>query len=243
MENKTVVISGGAGGIGFVCAQTFKANGAKVIILDLDSPRLKEIAETKEFITYPCNLCDVNAINETCKTIVSEHGNVDSLIQVAGLMRNEDSEHISVDSWDLMFNINARGTFFLAKAMYDACMKENGGTIVNFASAAAIRGFMGSMASPHYGASKAAVIALSQQLACEWGQYNIRVNAVVPGGVLTEAMKKMNFDQSSFNNIPLRCLSNPEDIANVVYFLACPKSRMITGQAIVVDGGANSVGQ
>lgn len=243
MKNKTVVISGGAGGIGYTCAKTFKENGAKVIILDLDSPRLREINENKEFITYACNLCNINEVESTTKSIIADHGNVDALIQVAGLMRNEDSSKITPESWDLMFNINTRGTFFLARSMFDACMKENGGTIVNFSSAAAIRGFTGPMASPHYGASKAAIIALTQQLACEWGEYNVRVNAVVPGGVLTDAMKKMNFDQSSFENIPLRSLSEPQDIANVVYFLASSKSRMITGQALVVDGGANSVGQ
>lgn len=243
MKDKIVVISGGAGGIGYTCAETFKKRGAKVIILDLAGDRLKEIENTTDYATYACNLTNIEEIQATTAKIIADYGKVDALIQVAGLMRNEDSFHITPDSWDLMFNINARGTFFLAKAMVEGCMKENGGAIVNFASAAAIRGFMGSMASPHYGASKAAIISLTQQLACEWGKYNVRVNAVVPGGVLTEAMKKMNFDQSSFDNIPLRSLSEPQDIANAVYFLASDEARMITGQALVIDGGANSVGQ
>lgn len=122
-------------------------------------------------------------------------------------------------------------------------MKNTGGSIVNFSSAAAIRGFIGSMASPHYGASKAAIISLTQQLACEWGKYGVRMNAVVPGGVMTEAMKKLEFDLSALENIPLQRLSVPQDIANVVYFLASDKSSMITGQSIVVDGGANCIGQ
>lgn len=99
------------------------------------------------------------------------------------------------------------------------------------------------MASPHYGASKAAVIALTKQLAVEWGPYGIRVNAVVPGGVLTEAMKKMHFDQSSLDNIPLRSLCQPQDIADAVAFLAGDQAKMITGQALVIDGGASIVGQ
>lgn len=243
MKDKVVVISGGAGGIGFTVAKTFESLGAKVIILDLASDRLTQIENETDFKTYPVNLVDVESINKVVDEIVKDYGKIDSLIQVAGLMRSEDSFHIEQPSWDLMFNINARGTFFLAKAVVEKSMMQNGGTIVNFASAAAIRGFMGNMASPHYGASKAAIISLTQQLACEWGKYNIRVNAVVPGGVMTEAMKKLEFDASSLENIPLRSLSEPQDIADVVAFLAGSHSRMITGQAIVIDGGASIVGQ
>lgn len=243
MKNKVVVISGGAGGIGFTCAKTFKNKGYDVVIVDLKSNRLDEIENTKEFKTYPCNLSDVENIEETVNQIVRNHGCIDALIQAAGLMRSIDSFQIDQNSWDAMFNINARGTFFLAKYVVEKSMKENGGTIVNFSSAAAIRGFMGSMASAHYGASKAAIISLTQQLACEWGAYNIRVNAVVPGGVMTEAMKKLEFDKTKFENIPLRKLCEPQDIADVVYFLSSNNSKMITGQAIVIDGGATIVGQ
>lgn len=243
MKDKIVVISGGAGGIGFTVAKTFEAEGAKVIILNLESERLTQIENETNFKTYPINLVDVDSINKVVDQIIADHGHIDSLIQVAGLMKSEDSFHITRESWDLMFNINARGTFFLAKACFEKSMIKTGGTIVNFASAAAIRGFMGSMASPHYGASKAAIISLTQQLACEWGKYKVRVNAVVPGGVMTEAMKKLEFDPSSLDNIPLRSLSTPQDIADVVAFLAGDKSKMITGQAIVIDGGASIVGQ
>lgn len=240
---KVVVISGGAGGIGFVVAKTFQANDYQVIILDLDSPRLKEISEKEGMKTYACNLVDTSSLDKVVDQIVSEYGKIDSLIQVAGLMRSASAFDISANDWDLMFNINTRGTFFLAKSVVEKAMKNTGGTIVNFSSAAAIRGFMGSMASTHYGASKAAVIALTQQLACEWGQYGVRVNAVVPGGVLTEAMKKLQFDPTMLENIPLRKLSEPQNIADVVFFLASEKSCMITGQALVVDGGASIVGQ
>lgn len=243
MENKVVVLSGGAGGIGYTCANTFLENGYKVVILDLDSQRLRQIKDENKIDAYACDLTNIVDVNKTIDKIVEKYGKIDSLIQVAGLMKSQDSFHMDEKTWDLMFKINAKGTFFLAKAVVEKAMIKTGGSIVNFSSAAAIRGFMGPMASPHYGASKAAIISLTQQLACEWGKYNIRVNAVVPGGVLTEAMKKLNFDESAFDNIPLRRLSKPKDIANVVYFLASDKATMITGQSIVIDGGANCVGQ
>lgn len=242
MENKVVVLSGGAGGIGFVCAKTFQENGYKVVIMDLQSDRLNSLKNEGMF-PYACDLTNIENVNAVVDQIVKDHGKIDALIQVAGLMQSKDSFHMDEKSWDLMFNINSKGTFFLAKAVFDKSMKNTGGAIVNFSSAAAIRGFMGSMASPHYGASKAAIISLTQQLACEWGKYGVRMNAVVPGGVMTEAMKKLEFDPSELENIPLQRLSTPQDIANVVYFLASDKSSMITGQSIVVDGGANCVGQ
>lgn len=242
MENKVVVLSGGTGGIGFVCAKYFQENGYKVVIMDLQSERLESL-RNEGMYPYACDLTNVENINLVVDQIVKEHGKIDSLIQVAGLMQSKDSFQIDEKSWDLMFDVNAKGTFFLAKAVFEKSMKNTGGSIVNFASAAAIRGFIGSMASPHYGASKAAIISLTQQLACEWGKYGVRMNAVVPGGVMTEAMKKLEFDPSALENIPLQRLSVPQDIANVVYFLASDKSSMITGQSIVVDGGANCIGQ
>lgn len=243
MRGKNIIISGGAGGIGLICAKTFASLGAKVIILDLAGERLSHIENTEGFAVIPCDLSQPEAIRGSVQTILAAHGHIDSLIQVAGLMRNADSFHISPKEWDKMFDINARATFFLAKEVVEQYMREHGGTIVNFASAAAIRGFRGSMASPHYGASKAAVIALTKQLAVEWGPYGIRVNAVVPGGVLTEAMKKMHFDQGTLDNIPLRSLCQPQDIADAVAFLAGDQAKMITGQALVIDGGASIVGQ
>lgn len=242
MENKVVVLSGGTGGIGFVCAKYFQENGYKVVIMDLQSERLESL-RNEEMYPYACDLTNVENINLVVDQIVKEHGKIDSLIQVAGLMQSKDSFQIDEKSWDLMFDVNAKGTFFLAKAVFEKSMKNTGGSIVNFSSAAAIRGFIGSMASPHYGASKAAIISLTQQLACEWGKYGVRMNAVVPGGVMTEAVKKLEFDLSALENIPLQRLSVPQDIANVVYFLASDKSSMITGQSIVVDGGANCIGQ
>ena len=97
------------------------------------------------------------------------------------------------------------------------------------------------MAAVHYSASKGAVIAMSRQLAVEWGQYQIRVNSIAPGGVMTPAMAALSFDED-FSNIPLGKLSKPSDIAYTVYFLCSKHASMITGQNIVVDGGCAAVG-
>lgn len=121
-------------------------------------------------------------------------------------------------------------------------MKEHGGAIVNFASMAGIRGMNPAMAAAHYSASKGAVVAMTMQAAAEWGQHQIRVNAVAPGGVLTKAMQQMQFPENAFASIPLGRLSLPQDIANAVVFLASDRAAMITGQTLIIDGGSSIVG-
>lgn len=121
-------------------------------------------------------------------------------------------------------------------------MTKTGGSIVNFSSMAGIRGMREGMESPHYSASKGAVAAMSRQAATEWAKYQVRCNAVAPGGVMTEAMKKMEFPDEAMDPIPLRRLSEPKDIANAVVFLASEQAGMITGQTIVIDGGSSIVG-
>lgn len=246
-NNKVVVVTGGTGGIGQACVKAYLQSGAKVVILDVENENLQKIeanmAVYGEVKGYVMNLLDLKSIESAVNNVLKDFGRVDVLVQVAGLMKSADSQHIDENSWDRMFDINAKGSFFLAKLIMEKYMKENGGNIINFSSVAAIRGFSGNMASPHYSASKAALISLSRQLAVEWGKYDIRVNAIVPGGVLTPAMEAMNFDNKIFESIPLRRLCKTEEIANTILFLTSDKASMITGQAIVVDGGASIVGQ
>lgn len=246
-NNKVVVVTGGTGGIGQACVKAYLQSGAKVVILDVENENLQKVEKNMtvygEVKGYVMNLLDLESIESAVNNMLKDFGRVDVLVQVAGLMKSSDSQHIDENSWDMMFDINAKGSFFLAKLIMEKYMKENGGSIINFSSVAAIRGFSGNMASPHYSASKAALISLSRQLAVEWGKYGIRVNAIVPGGVLTPAMEEMNFDNKIFESIPLGRLSKTEEIANTILFLTSDKASMITGQAIVVDGGASSVGQ
>lgn len=148
---------------------------------------------------------------------------------------------VEPDIFEKMMKINVEGMFFVMQETVKQSMKKNGGMILNFSSEAAIRGFSGDMASVHYSASKGAVIAMSRQLAVEWGMYNINVNSISPGGVLTPAMKKLDFNED-FSVIPLKKLSTPEDIAETVFFLCSHQAKMITGQNIIVDGGCAIVG-
>jgi NAD(P)-dependent dehydrogenase (short-subunit alcohol dehydrogenase family) len=149
---------------------------------------------------------------------------------------------MSVEEWDRMFQINVRGMFFIMQQVVEQSMQHLGGAIVNFSSMAGIRGMRETMASPHYSASKGAVVAMTMQAATEWAKYGVRCNAVAPGGVLTKAMATLDFPKDALEPVPLHKLSKPEDIANAVTFLASEKAAMITGQTLVIDGGSSVVG-
>ena len=121
-------------------------------------------------------------------------------------------------------------------------MNGRGGSIVNFASMAGIRGMHPPMCSAFYSASKGAVVAVTMQAAVEWASLGVRVNCVAPGGVETPAMREMGFPPEAVDPIPMKKLNQPEDVANAVAFLASDKAATITGQTLIIDGGASVVG-
>lgn len=238
---RVVVITGGAGGIGQACIQKFNQEDDQVIILDVNESAIGQCAQKYGVDGYVVDLCDVNSIENVVSKIVKKYSRIDVLIQTAGIMAGCAALDLEPSSFERMMKINVEGMFFVMKEVVKQSMKNYGGVILNFASEAAIRGFKGPMAAVHYSASKGAVIAMSRQLAVEWGQYQIRVNSIAPGGVMTPAMAALSFDED-FSNIPLGKLSKPSDIAYTVYFLCSKHASMITGQNIVVDGGCAAVG-
>lgn len=246
LKNKNVVITGGTGGIGSACAKTLLQENAKVILVDIEEQKIQEkVKELSVFgaaTGYKINLSDPEEIRKGVSKICMEQGKIDVLIQTAGILESLPGIEISEKKWDLLMNVNAKGLFFTMQEVVRQSMKEYGGTIVNFSSMSGIRGMRPEMAGAHYSASKGAVKALTMQAATEWGQYGIRVNAIAPGGVMTEQMKSMEFPKDAFDMIPLRRLSEPKEIANAVLFLASDLSSMITGQTLVVDGGSSVVG-
>lgn len=238
--NKVIVITGGAGGIGQAIVQKFISK-SKVIILDVNEKAVQKCKEKYDVDGYVIDLCDYSSIENSVDHIVERYGKIDVLVQAAGMMNSQPALEVTVEDWQMMMNINVQGMFFMMQEVVKKSMKENGGVILNFSSEAAIRGFTGPMASVHYSASKGAVISMSRQLAVEWGKYNIRVNSIAPGGVMTPAMAALEFNED-FNQIPLHRLSKPEEIADTVAFLCSNQANMITGQNIVIDGGCAAVG-
>ncbi len=244
--NQTAVVTGGAGGIGFVVVKTLLESGASVAIVDVNQTALDKAVSQLESIgtvkAYALDLSNVDAIAPTVSAIRADLGEISVLVQCAGLMGGKPGLEVTQADWDRSLNINSRGLFFMMQQVVDQSMKTIGGSIVNFASMAGIRGMHPPMCSAFYSASKGAVVAVTMQAAVEWAELGVRVNAVAPGGVATPAMLEMGFPPEVVDPIPMKRLNEPEDIANCVVFLASNKAATITGQTVIVDGGASVVG-
>ncbi len=245
-DQKTVVITGGAGGIGYSVVKAFLESNAKVAVVDYSKDALdalvKDLGSLGKLKCYSVNLSNVEEIAPAVKNIVDDFGQIDILVNIAAIMGGGDALKMTVEDWDRAMNINSRGLFFMMQQVVDQSMKNNGGSIVNFASMAGIRGMNPPMCSAWYSATKGAVVALTMQAATEWAHFGIRVNAVAPGGVETPAMRKMGIPAGATDPIPLKKLNQPEDIANAVIFLTSHMAQMITGQTLIIDGGASIVG-
>jgi len=241
---KVAVVTGASGGIGMVIARTLLESGATVAVVDLVTD--KAVAELSAYGTvkgYSLDLSNVDAIAPVVENIRTELGEISVLIQCAGLMGGKPGLEVTQADWDRSLNVNSRGLFFMMQQVVGQSMsKMGGGSIVNFASMAGIRGMHPPMCSAFYSASKGAVVALTMQAAVEWASLGVRVNAVAPGGVETPAMREMGFPPEVVEPIPMKRLCQPEEVANAVAFLASDKASVITGHTLVIDGGVSVVG-
>ncbi len=243
---KVAVVTGASGAIGLTCARALLESGASVALLDVNQPALDRAIESLSSLgsvrAYALNLAEVDAITPAVTRIRQDLGEIDVLIQCAGLMGGKPGLEVTQADWDIFMNVNARGLFFMMQQVVEQSMKTRGGSIVNFASMAGIRGMHPPMCSAFYSASKGAVVSVTMQAAVEWASLGIRVNCVAPGGVETPAMREMGFPPEVVDPIPMKKLNQPEDVANCVIFLASDKAATITGQTIVIDGGVSVVG-
>ncbi len=244
LENGLAVVTGGSGGIGSVVCRQLLECGARVAVIDIGSEKLTETEEKLsafgEIKCYAMDISDVAGIPAGIEKIRSEMGEIDYLVQAAGLLRGKPAFDITLEDWDSVMNVNARGMFFVMKEVVKQSMQYRGGSIVNFSSMSGVRGMLPPMCGAHYSASKGAVVAMTMQGATEWAEYGVRVNAVAPGGVRVGGM--IAPPPEAIVNVPLKKLSEPEDIGNGVCFLLSDRAAMITGQTMIIDGGSHVVG-
>lgn len=243
LSGKRIIVTGAARGIGASAARALASAGARVTALDV----VEFPAETTHDGCLSHDLCDVSSrssVTGAFDRAVQAMGGLDVLIHVAGVQRYTPAEAITDDEWDLVVGVNARGTMITNQAAF-AHLKDRGGRIVNFASAAGALGLRG---CAHYAASKGAVLAWTRTIAQEWGPYGISANAVAPGmwtPMYDTTRAGMTPDQLAAHDrgmammIPLGGkLGDPDtDMAPVLVFLASDASRFITGQTLAVDGG------
>lgn len=250
MKDKVILVTGAAQGIGEAIAVKFAEEGAKIAIFDLIEPK-KTINKIEkigaEAIWMPVDITDDIVIKNSIDEIVLKWNEIDVLVNNAGIFPIERFDKISIGLFRKVFEINVIGTFICSQCIVNLFISKNiVGNIINIASVGGIRE---EIYHSHYNASKAAIISLTKSMALELARYKIRVNAVAPGAIMTKGAKTavpfpesgqfpedfMEFQKRKFS--PLGKMGDPEDIANIVLYLASDKAEYITGAVFVVDGG------
>jgi 3-oxoacyl-[acyl-carrier protein] reductase len=185
---------------------------------------------------YAVNVTDSQQVKEVCDKIVAEFGRVDILVNNAGITRDGLLLRMSDEDWDAVLGVNLKGAFLFTRAVGRTMLQQRSGAIVNIAS---IVGVMGNAGQANYSASKAGLIGFTKTVAKELASRGIRSNAVAPGFIQTPMTDKLSPEakKAQTDFIALKRLGLPEDVANVVLFLASDLSSYVTGQVICVDGG------
>lgn len=240
LKGKVAIVTGSAGGIGEATAfAVAKEDAEAVIVADLNADRGNEVAEkirkeTKakcEFIKT--DISDSGEIRSLFKKTLDQFGRIDILINCAGICDTLPIEEIDEKQWDKMLRINLRGTYLCCREALILMKKMKYGKIVNVTS---ISGQIGGIATGiDYCTSKGGIITLTMSLAKIGGPYNITVNAVSPGFIDTEMTRE--FTHFNPETVPLRRIGRPDDVADVIVFLASDKSRYVTGAIVNVNGG------
>ncbi len=249
IENKKVIISAGASGIGWATAKILDLRGAKVFVCDLDQKRINIINKNKKnnIKAFACNIDKKTDIENFFNEIKKQTKTVDCLINNVGVSGPTGPiETLDPESWENTFKTNVIGHFHFTKKTIPFLKKNKGGSIINISSTAGVFGFP--LRSP-YAASKAATISFTKTSAMELGKYNIRVNAVLPGVVKGTRMKKVinakakylglarkNIEKDFISMASMNCWIEESDIGKLCCFLISDDSKKISGQSIAVDG-------
>ena len=238
---KVAIVTGSARGIGKAIAMKLARDGYNIVVSDILQEAAQQTAKEIESLGVKTLVvvADVSKAEDAQKLInetVQAFGQVDVLVNNAGITRDNLAIRMSEAEWDSVLNINLKGTFLCSQAAAKAMMKKRSGRIVNIAS---VSGILGTAGQANYASSKAGVIALTKAFARELGARNITVNAVAPGYIATEMTEKLpeNVKEEYLKQIPLKRAGTPEDVANVVAFLASEAASYVTGTTLIVSGG------
>ncbi|CAM4119422.1 SDR family NAD(P)-dependent oxidoreductase [Saccharibacillus endophyticus] len=246
LSGKRVLVTGAGRGIGAKIAESFAREGASLVITEVpgEMGRLNDVADElrqtygKEIEGIMLDIRSDQSITECANKLKTDGLDIDYLVNNAGVNMLVPALEVTPKQWDQIMDINLKGTFFLTQQIAKGMVKRRSGSIVMLASQ---HGVVANENRAPYCASKAGLVHLTKALALEWAKYGIRVNAVSPTFVATEANREHvedpRFRRMSLPKIPLRKLAVPSDIAEAVLFLASDQAGMITGHNLIVDGG------
>ena len=241
LENKVAVITGGAAGIGEATAVKFAAEGAKVVIWDLDENKGKALAEklTKEgqiAVFDKVNTAKYAEIEAAAERVFKQLGSIDILVNNAGITRDSTLKKMTPEQWQQVIDVNLSGVFYCTKIISEYMLQKGYGRILNASSVVALYGNFG---QTNYVATKSGLIGMTKTWARELGRKGITVNAVAPGFIATEMVAAMpeNVIQAMESKVPIGRLGKPEEIASAYLFLASDEASYINGAVLSVDGG------
>lgn len=244
LQDRAVVITGAARGIGLACARAFAAEGARLALLDRDAEALSAACEAlraqgAQALPLAASVTDPDAVAHAFERIDAAYGAVDVLVNNAGVSANKPTLDVTPEEWRRAVDINLNGVFYCAQAAGRRMREQGGGTVINMAS------MYGVVAAPDraaYCATKGGVVLLTESLALEWGPLGIRVNALAPGYVDTgllrdlDARGRVDIERLKART-PLRRLGSAPEMADLAVFLASRQAAYLTGHTLVADGG------
>ena len=238
IQNKKIIVTGATGGIGNSIVKLLSENGAKVLATGTRIEKLEKLkSEFKSLEILNFDISQNDKIEEFLdKATTQIGGELDCIINNAGITKDNLSIRMTSDEWNKVININLTSTFLMCKFAIKKMLKKKFGKIVNITS---VVGHTGNLGQANYTASKAGIIAMSKSLALEYAKKNININCISPGFIKTDMTDKMDekFKEVIISKIPSARLGEPEDIAKVVLFLASDQSNYINGETIHVNGG------
>lgn len=242
LRGRVVMITGGASGIGAAHVEGFCRQGAKVAFVDIDETAATALIERIEARVRPrffrVDLANIPALRDAMARTATELGPITVLVNNAANDDRHRIEDVTVAYWDQRFQVNLRHQFFAAQAVWPMMRSAGGGTIINFGS---VSWHQKTGGMPAYTTAKAAVEGLTRSLARDLGPDGIRVNCVVPGWIMTERQKRLWLTaEAEVDLLKAQCLKHkllPEDVTNLVLWLAADDSKMCSGQNFIVDGG------
>jgi meso-butanediol dehydrogenase/(S,S)-butanediol dehydrogenase/diacetyl reductase len=255
LGSTVAIVTGGGKGIGRTICTTLAAEGASVVVADMDLAAAEETAamlrrQGRESLALQVNVTNKTQVQAMVSRVVDAFGRIDVLMNNVGILAIGSVLELTEETWDKVMTVNTKGTFLCSQAVLPVMIRQGYGKIINMSSQA---GKEGSALSSAYAASKHAVIGFTQSLAKEVGEYNITVNAVCPGSVDTEMLDAIYFPEKArlsgkspeeyrkafVDRIPMKRMARPEEVGYLVVFLASSEADYITGTAVNVAGGSS----
>jgi len=246
LKGKVAVVTGARRGMGRTHALALAKAGAKVAVADISLEECQRVVEEiakqgGEAMAIKCDVSKKKEVDEMVKKIVKEFGKIDILVNNAGIAQFVPFLEMTEEEWDRTLDINLKGYFLCAQACVKEMAKQKSGVIVNIASVAMGQQGVGMSNIVHYCASKGGIAGMTEALAVELAPYNIRVNAISPGMIETPMISSIKQDSKTVEamlaKVPMRRVGKPEEVSNLVLFLASEVSSYMTGSTVIIDGG------